>query len=334
LECEATLELIEDEDAPNTGSKLNEMPHVGLTSKATAANAQEASGNQPAQKNRATSVARPNQFDVKPNPENTASLFSAVNSDLKDHKIVKVCQSHNNRSMFFVITEDKTRAPTCHNIEIEAPPTMVEEVCETSFLDIDGPLPDRGQTIQRRETMKRKPSGRGIEKEKDKGDAFGFFSAFKFVKEIMASDSNTILKRNPGVPNKGKPSADAPDKDQSKDRIVTKIEEHKIAAEPKEELLNPLTASNRWRAGGHILNSLNIPQSRVGDDDHVEEVRESTFVPAIPGTNEDDSPDTVKLENGRGAPKGGPVNPNAFLGFDSGLNQPHQADHSQASEQN
>jgi len=147
LDCEATLELIEDEDAPNTGSKLNEMPHAGLTSKAAAANAQEASDNQPFQKNRAASVARPNQFDVKPNPENPASLFSAINSDLKDRKIIKVCQSHNNRNLFFVITEDKTRALTCHNIEIEAPPTIAEEACETSFLDIDGPLPGRGQTI-------------------------------------------------------------------------------------------------------------------------------------------------------------------------------------------
>jgi len=119
----------------------------------------------------------------------------------------------------------------------------------------------------------------------------------------MASDSNAILKRNPGAPNKGKSLADAQDKGQRKDQIIPKIEENKIAAGPKEELLNPLTASARSRAGGRN-NNLNINTKaslRVGDDDSVEEVRESTFVPAIPGGE---------------LPNSGQVNPNAFLGFD------------------
>ena len=242
-------------------------------------------------------MARPNQFDVKPNPESPASLFSAINSDLKDRKIIKVCQSHNNRNLFFVITEDKTRALTCHNIEIEAPATMAEEACEASFLDVGGPLPDRGQTISRRETMKRAPQGGAQDKDKEKGDAFGFFSAFKFVKEIMASDSNAILKKNAGAPNKGKLQTDAQGKGLPKDRIIPKIEESKIAAGPEEELLNPLTASARSRAGGHKASL------RVGDDDSVEEVRESTFVPAVPGGE---------------LPNSGQVNPGAFLGFDDG----------------
>jgi hypothetical protein len=131
--------------------------------------------------------------------------------------------------------------------------------------------------------MKRAPPGK--EEDKEKGDAFGFFSAFKFVKEAMATEANAIMRRS-GAPAKGKPTADAAAKGQRRDPSVPKTEESKMAAAPKDGLLNPLTASARARAGGRKASL------RLGDDDFVEEVRESTFVPTVPGG---ESPDGKEL---------------------------------------
>ena len=113
----------------------------------------------------------------------------------------------------------------------------------------------------------------------------------------MATEASAMMRRSGGtsLKDRGKPSADAAANGQGRDPIVTKLEETKIAAASKDGLLSPPTASARARAGGRKASL------RLGDDDFVEEVRESTFVPTIPGGELPDS---------------GQVNPGAFLGFD------------------
>lgn len=73
--------------------------------------------------------------------------------------------------MFFVISEDNNQVLTCQNMELEPPLTLLNE--------------DLGDLVKL-ESKKSGKSQKGEPSNKDKGDAFSFFGAFQYVKDIIA----------------------------------------------------------------------------------------------------------------------------------------------------
>ena len=72
--------------------------------------------------------------------------------------------------MFYIITENQEHELSCQSVEIEAPPT-INAVQPSTF----NKLLENGKII----------ASLGAQEQKLTGDAFGFFSAFKFVKDSV-----------------------------------------------------------------------------------------------------------------------------------------------------